>query len=202
MLSRIILKRSRAVDSATTWLIARTCATGKPPLAARNSRSITPISCIGSTLARIAHFKGRPDLMNLDTSSVNWAIGKDMLAPQVGFEPTSIHFATSRGMRCRFISVVYMLHVAPRHATNSCEVTRKRHGNTRLQPSPEQDTVNNSENLLCVSISANSSRAHWTFEAGCGCRARAAWKRLALLSPVETIRRHLLISAAPRSSVL
>ena len=44
---------------------------------------------------------------------------------------------------------------------------------------------------LCLSSSANSGGADWTFDAGMGFRARAAWERLALVSPVETITLHL-----------
>ncbi len=39
------------------------------------------------------------------------------------------------------------------------------------------------------------------FDAGMGCRARAAWERLALVRPVETITPHLSASAALLFSV-
>ena len=54
---------------------------------------------------------------------------------------------------------------------------------------------------LCLSNSAIWSGSDWAFEAGRGSRARAAFERLALVSPVETIMRRLPSSAALLSSV-
>ena len=70
------------------------------------------------------------------------------------------------------------------------------------QGSDEQLSGNLAAFQLCLSNSAIWCGSDWTFDAGMGSRARAAWERLALVSSVETVTRRLPVSATLLSSVL
>ena len=56
---------------------------------------------------------------------------------------------------------------------------------------PDGSGTKERQNMSSVCQVLHLVGADWTIDAGMGSRARAAWERLALVSPVETITPHL-----------